>query len=133
MQANRPLSSEPVQDRPFEGGTVTHPQPGGAVARAHSVARALSHDAPDARPFRDSTTSVMSNGSRPGRDSTGTSDTILSGTSKSQKCRQQSSRLWVDKGAFWETLEPTDQSVTLGNSAQHLLFELKVRRPGPGS
>jgi hypothetical protein len=40
----------------------------------------------------------------------------------------QPSRLWVEKGSFWTSLELTDQSTTLGNSSQHRIHQLKVRR-----
>ena len=32
----------------------------------------------------------------------------------------------VEKGSFWETLQVTDQSKTLGNSAQHRIHQLRV-------
>ena len=41
---------------------------------------------------------------------------------------RQPSRLWVEKGSFWTSLELTDQSTTLGNSSQHRIHQLKVRR-----
>jgi hypothetical protein len=46
----------------------------------------------------------------------------------SNSSSRQPSRLWVEKGSFWTSLELTDQSTTLGNSSQHRIHQLKVRR-----
>jgi hypothetical protein len=50
-------------------------------------------------------------------------------TRGSQPRSIQPSRLWVDKGAFWETLKVTNQSNTLGNSAKLRIHQLMVRLP----
>jgi hypothetical protein len=34
--------------------------------------------------------------------------------------------LWMDKGSFWEKLEVTDQTSSLGNSAERRMHQLKV-------
>ena len=47
--------------------------------------------------------------------------------SASSSTYEQPSRMWVDKGSFWQTLEVTDQSNSLKSSAQSRIHQLKVR------
>lgn len=61
------------------------------------------------------------------RGSTNDSDTATA-ISRNSKKSVQSSRLWVDKGDFWETLELNDQESSGPNCLSSTWHEMKVRR-----
>jgi hypothetical protein len=57
--------------------------------------------------------------------------TAISTTYDSRKS-VQSSRLWMDKGDFWEKLEVDDQETSGGSCMWRLLHDIKVRPPPRG-